>query len=167
MSLSRQGCGRIRGTICCVDRIGKCQCRVSQVSCCGYRGEGYGSKEESLIRRSVAIASLHGWTVVEGVTRSDQSCIRLLNEAMHLLPQSFGIQATHPPPNGSLMEWRNSSSQPLLNLIRKACRALYRGGLFRLDLGCGLRQDRATRRLIGNRWIGANLKPERRFEPHR
>jgi hypothetical protein len=34
---------------------------------------------------------------------------------MHLLPQSFVFQVTHPPPKGRLTEQRHSSSQPLFN----------------------------------------------------
>ncbi len=51
---------------------------------------------------------------------------------MHLLPQSFVFQVTHPPPKGRLTEQRHSSSQPLFNSFESLPHLLPRQA-FRFD----------------------------------
>jgi len=73
----------------------------------------------------------HVWAAADHLTGCEKSCINELNEAMHLLPQSFGFQATYSSSQGSLSEQRHSSSQSLFGSFRKACRTSSRGRLFR------------------------------------
>ncbi|VTZ65394.1 hypothetical protein EMEDMD4_790418 [Sinorhizobium medicae] len=58
-------------------------------------------------------------------------CMIVFNEAMHLLPQSFVIQAAHSSSQGRLKDQRHSSSLSLIGSFRKACRTSSRGRLFR------------------------------------
>jgi len=65
----------------------------------------------------VALQQTHGCAAISSLEVRTPDDKFLLNEVMHLLPQSFGFQATHSSSQGKPEEQQHSSSQLLFDFL--------------------------------------------------